>query len=154
SSCPRGRAMTEAPIRVLLVDDDEDDYVLTRDLLAEVQWSRYALSWQPDFAAALEAIARAEHDVYLLDYRLGRHRGLDLLRRALAQGASGPFLILPGQGQRELDLEAMRAGAADYLEKGQLTAALLERSIRYALTQKRQEGELERRVRERTRELN
>src|SRR5436853_451636 len=111
--------MAERPIRVLLVDDDEDDYALARDLLAEADREHYALSWEPDFDRALSALCGSGYDVCLLDYRLGKHSGLDLLRRAVAGGAKAPFLILTGQGQRELDLEAMRAGAVDYLEKGQ-----------------------------------
>ncbi|MFO0845596.1 MAG: PAS domain-containing protein [Gemmataceae bacterium] len=145
--------MSDRPIRVLLVDDDEDDFALTRYLLADIKGGEYVLDWAPVYEDALAAIARREHDVYLLDYRLGEHSGVELLREAQRRGGRGPFLLLTGQGQRELDLEAMQAGAADYLEKGQLTAALLERSIRYAIERWRHADELERRVAERTAEL-
>ncbi|WP_414542663.1 response regulator [Nostoc sp. CCY0012] len=134
--------MTETPIRVLLVDDDEDDYVLTRDWFREFQVAGCELSWVDSYAAAKEAIAQHSHDVYLVDYRLGVHSGLELLREAIANGCSSPIILLTGQGDWEIDLEAMKAGAADYLEKSQLTAPLLERSIRYAMERKQTEQKI------------
>ena len=144
---------TIAPVRVLLIDDDNDDYVLTRDLLAELPGTPFVVDWQPDFDAALEAVCADAYDVYLLDYRLGERTGLDLLREAQRRGCSGPIILLTGKGQRELDIVAMQTGAADFLEKSRLDATLLERSIRYTLRKKLYEEDLERQVRERTAEL-
>src|SRR5207237_7264187 len=73
----------------------------------------------------------------LVDYRLGAQNGIDFLRAALEQGCQAPIILLTGQGEREIDLEAMKAGAADYLVKGGLNSGLLERSIRYAIERKR-----------------
>ncbi|HEX9943463.1 MAG TPA: EAL domain-containing protein [Thermoanaerobaculia bacterium] len=129
--------MSGEPVRVLLVDDDEDEFVLTRDLLAEIGSERYRLDWEPVYDAALEAICAQAHDVYLLDYHLGERNGLDLLRRAVEAGCRAPIIMLTGLGDRDVDLEAMRAGAADYLSKGGLDAPLLERAIRYALERAR-----------------
>ena len=139
-------AVDNALLKVLLVEDDEDDYVIIRDLLSEM--GRFELEWVTDYDPALEAIEREEHDVYLLDYHLGERSGLELLREALRKGCKGPIILLTGQGDRELDLEAMQAGAADYLVKGQIDAPLLERSIRYAFARTlRILGESERRFR-------
>jgi signal transduction histidine kinase len=91
------------------------------------------------YEAGLETIRRASHDVYLLDYRLGARDGLELLRDAIACGCRAPVILLTGQGDEEVDREAMRAGAADYLVKGQVDARLLERSIRYALARSKVE---------------
>jgi signal transduction histidine kinase len=66
---------------------------------------------------------------------------------------AAPIILLTGQGEWEIDRRAIEAGAADYLEKSRLDAVILERSIRHALLQKRYEAELERKVQERTREL-
>lgn len=148
-----GPTSHSSSVRILLVDDDEDDYVLTRDLLAEIPDANLELEWVADFEEALTRIRANAYDLYLIDYRLGPHTGVELIRRAYAQGCTGPMILLTGMGQRTLDFEAMRAGAADYLEKGRLDAALLERSIRYTLQQKRHADELERRVQERTAEL-
>jgi signal transduction histidine kinase len=147
-------------LRVLLVEDDEDDYVLTRDLLAEVSGYRFDLEWAPTYETGREALRQDRHDVYLFDYRLGGHDGLELLREAVARGCKGPVILLTGQGEREIDIEAMKAGASDYLSKGKIDAALLERSIRYAIERKRSQDSLrqmhavlEERVRERTAEM-
>ena len=133
-------------LRVLLVEDDEDDYVIIRDLLSEME--RFELEWVIDYDDALRAIEREEHDVCLLDYRLGERSGLELLREASGRGCKTPIILLTGQGDREVDLEAMQAGAADYLVKGQIDAPLLERSIRYVFTRTlRILGESEKRFR-------
>src|SRR5207237_7756925 len=112
--------MNNDPIRVLLVDDDEDDYVLTREWFSEIQGTRFELEWIASYDAALDAIAQHQHDIYLFDYRLGERNGLELLREAVANGCKAPFILLTGQGDDEVDVEAMKAGAADYLEKSVL----------------------------------
>ncbi len=129
-------------LRVLIADDDEDDYVLTRDLLLRIGRPRFQLDWTPSYEGALQAIERNEHDVYLFDYHLGHADGLQLLREALARGCKAPIILLTGNDNWETDVEAMKAGAADYLVKGHLDARLLERSIRYALERTRAQAEL------------
>lgn len=129
-------------IQVLLVDDDEDDYILTRDWFGEFQVACCELTWVNSYQDASDAIANSQHDIYLVDYRLGARNGLELLREAIKEGCSSPIILLTGQGDREIDVEAMKAGASDYLEKSQLTAPLLERSIRYAIERKRAEQKI------------
>lgn len=128
--------------RVLLVDDDEDDYILTAEWLSEIQRAKFTLEWVATYDAAIDAIAKKEHDVYLLDYRLGEHNGLELLQEAIALGCQAPIILLTGQGDHEIDLIAMKAGAADYLDKSKLGAQLLERSIRYAIERKQSEQKI------------
>jgi signal transduction histidine kinase len=140
-------------VRVLLVEDDPDDYLLIRVWLSDSEGTKFELDWVETYTAALEAMARNQHAVCLLDYRLGRHNGLELLREARTRGWKGPLILLTGQADRKVDLEALQAGAADYLVKGQINAALLERSIRYALERHQMHADLEVRVRERTAEL-
>ena len=134
--------MDNSPIKVLLVDDDEDDYILTRDWFNEFQVASCQLEWVGNYQAASNAIAAHQHDIYLVDYRLGVRSGLELLREAITNGCSSPIILLTGKGDREIDIEAMKAGAADYLEKSQLTAPLLERSVRYAIERKRAEQKI------------
>jgi signal transduction histidine kinase len=129
-------------LRVLIADDDEDDYILTRDLLLRIGRPRFQLDWTPSYEGALEAIELNQHDVYLFDYHLGHADGLELMREALARGCKAPIILLTGNDNWETDVEAMKAGAADYLVKGQLDARLLERSIRYALERTRAQAEL------------
>lgn len=129
--------MESGRLRVLLVEDDEDDYVITRDLLAEIKGTKFSLDWVAAYDLALEAIGCDQHDVYLLDYRLGDRNGLELLSEAVRNGCTAPIILLTGQEDQEIDVKAMESGAADYLIKGQIEAPLLERSIRYALERAR-----------------
>lgn len=129
--------MAVPPIRVLLVEDDEDDYVLTRDLLEEIEQQPYLLEWVSTFEAGQEALAAKRHDVALIDYRLGARHGLELIERAIAKGHNAPLILLTGQSEAEIDRLAMVAGAADYLVKGEITPPLLERAIRYAIERAR-----------------
>ena len=123
-------------IRVLVVEDDEDDYILTTSLLSEIYYTGVAPQWVRTYEEAIERIGSDDYDVCLLDYRLGPHDGLDVLREARERGVDAPLILLTGQGDIEVDLQAMKAGASDYLVKGQTTAADLERSIRYAIQQR------------------
>ena len=125
--------MRDRALKVLLVDDDEEDFLITRDLFREIEDTRYELDWVETFDEALGRILERTHDIYLLDYHLGAHDGLELLRAALEGGVREPMIMLTGQGGRQVDLEASRAGAYDYLVKGSITAQVLERSVRYAL---------------------
>jgi hypothetical protein len=134
--------MNNSPIKVLLVDDDEDDYILTRDWFDEFQGTGSELEWVSTYAKAREAIAQNRHDIYLVDYRLGEGNGLELLSEAIGNGSTAPIILLTGKGDRAIDIEAMKAGAADYLEKSQLSAPLLERSIRYAIERKQTEQKI------------
>lgn len=120
-------------IRVLLVEDNRADYLYTRALLNAIDKDRYELDWVSSYAAGERELARGVHDVYLLDYRLGDGTGLDLLRQAIADGCKKPLILLTAYGDDDIDLQAIRAGAADYVMKGEFDARVLERSIRYAL---------------------
>ncbi len=126
--------MLNERLRVLLVEDDEDDYLITRDLLSESRGSRFDLEWASTYESGLDAIRRNDHDVYLLDYRLGPHTGIDLLRAATEEGCRQPIILLTGQGDDDVDSEAMELGASEYLVKGKIDAGLLERTIRYAVS--------------------
>ena len=125
--------MYDQPIKLLLVDDDEDDYVIIRDLLSEIDWANFELHWASTYTAAQEVAKSGEHQVILADYRLGEHSGLEFLRWLRLEDSTTPVILLTAYGNRDLDMKAMQDGAADYLEKERLAAPVLERSIRYAL---------------------
>ncbi|QJW89048.1 PAS domain S-box protein [Spirosoma taeanense] len=122
-------------IRVLLVEDDEDDYMLTRALVSAKENANIKLDWVDSYDRALEAVQRNEHDVYLVDYRLGHHTGINLIQEAFQIGCRSPMILLTGQDDLTVDQSALELGAADYLVKGRIDAQLLGRSIRYALRQ-------------------
>lgn len=136
--------MQDGPVKVLLVDDDEDDFIIARDLISRIRDRRYELEWVDNFEGGLAAARRGLHDLCLLDFRLGVQTGLDLLRRAREAGCRVPMILLTGQGDHAVDLEAMKAGAADYLVKGQLTTDTLERAMRYAIEHEQADRNLRR----------
>jgi PAS domain S-box-containing protein len=131
-------------IRILLVEDDEDDFVLTRDALRSISRGRMVLEWVDNGEQALAELKTGRHDVCLVDYRLDASTGLELLARMRQQGWLGPVILLTGMSDEALDEQAMKAGAADFLDKSQLTPTLLARSIRYALQHARTLEELRR----------
>ena len=136
--------MKSEMIRVLLIEDDEDDYILTRELLAEVKVGKYALEWASSYEEGLKVARRLEHQVCLVDYRLGERSGVELIREARESGLTTPMILLTGQGNHEVDVEAIEAGASDYLVKDETHALRLERTIRYAvqLNTERKQSEL------------
>lgn len=129
-------------IRVLLVDDDEDEFILHRDLLAGGSGLRYRLDWIATYDDGLAAVRAGGHDAYLVDFRLGERTGVDLLREAREEGCDRAMIILTGQDDANADRSAMASGASDYLVKGEVNAAALERAIRYAIERTRILGQL------------
>ncbi|GHA57176.1 hybrid sensor histidine kinase/response regulator [Pontibacter akesuensis] len=147
-------------IRILLIDDDEDDFIITRDSINDIPGRHYLLEWAGSFEEGLELIEQKRHDVYLVDFRLGAQDGLELIKEAVKRGTTAPLILMTGQSDRETDEKAMRAGALDYLVKGTISPNELERSIRYSIEHakslaviQRLNTELEQRVKERTHEL-
>ncbi|MHC1726972.1 MAG: ATP-binding protein [Syntrophobacteraceae bacterium] len=143
--------------KVLLIADDEDYCTLLKMLLAGVSTSRFLLECADSYESGLEAACRNAHDVVLLDSRLGTRNGHEFLRESADKRCTTPIILLAGLGGNDTDIQAMRAGAADFIVKEQLNADLLDRSIRYAVKRKTIEIELtkyrdhlEEMVRERT----
>lgn len=127
--------MKTTPVKVLLIEDDEDDVLLVREYLAESDNFNFELEWEPKPEQARLKMVLGSHDVFLIDYRLGSETGLDLIKFAQQKGVITPSILLTGQGDLKVDLDATRFGAADYLVKTELNGSILERSIRYALSQ-------------------
>lgn len=144
-------------MKILLIDDDEDDYVLMREMVsAHASGDRlpgFELDWASSYEQALQAFSDARYDAYLIDYRLGPHSGLDLLREQVVRDCPKPIIMLTGHEDYAVDTAAMELGAADYLVKGHLTLSLLERSVRYAIERRQVQRDLQRLVQERTRDL-
>jgi PAS domain-containing protein len=138
------RNMGRTPIRVLLIEDEETDYLLTRRTFSNIENQSYDLRWADSWGAGIEAIRRCEHDVCLLDFRIGGGDGLELLKESKAVGCKAPVILLTGVRDHRLDIEAMELGAADYLVKDKITPELLERSIRYSIVQAQSLDELQR----------
>jgi PAS domain S-box-containing protein len=136
--------MLQQAIRVLLIEDQEADYLLTRRMLSTVEGRVFDLEWARSYHAGLDAIQRRVHDVCLVDYELHDGTGLDLLKECVAIDYQSPLILLTGYSDYHIDMEAMQLGAADFLVKDHLTPSLLERAIRYAIEQSRTMHELRR----------
>ncbi len=126
--------MVAGIIHILLIDDDEDDFIIVKDLLSDIKTSQFKIQWEPNFEQAIELINQQSFDIYLIDYRLGEMNGLELLKKAVTINRGKPVIMLTGQGEPEIDHQAMQLGAADYLVKNAIDAQSIERSIRYALS--------------------
>ncbi|PIQ27663.1 hypothetical protein COW36_07145 [bacterium (Candidatus Blackallbacteria) CG17_big_fil_post_rev_8_21_14_2_50_48_46] len=157
-----------SPISILLVDDDEEDFLITENLLLKSNHFKYQIQWCSSYQAAQAALHTHTFDLVLVDYFLGNKTGIDFIAENRDAGIWIPTILLTGLGTYDTDLKAMQSGAADYLNKNTLTSSDLERSIRYALQQfqhqnmlreskqrfKQLAEELEQRVEERTHALN
>lgn len=123
-------------IKVLLVDDDEDDYLIIKQVFSRIPDSPFELDWCSQFENAKTLIDQKEHDIYLIDYRLAGQTGLELLEYAQPFKRSEPFILLTGVGDRQIEIRSMKLAAADYLVKGTINAELLARTLYYALERK------------------
>jgi len=134
--------MNPTGIRILLIDDEESEFLMTRALLGRIEEPPMELEWAPSFEEGLARLGEHRHDLCLLDYHLGEETGVDLLQAARSRGVRTPLILLTGKGSREVDLGAMKAGAVDYLQKGMTDPAPIERAIRYAVERHRAQEEL------------
>jgi len=121
------------PVKILIVDDDEEDFFLTSQYIKKIRGKEFIIDWCYRYNDALEAIVKARYDIYFIDYYLGAQTGLELMKEALGQNCEQPLILLTGMGNQKIDLEAMQAGAYDYLVKLELNTEKIERCIRYSL---------------------
>ena len=129
-------------IRVLLIDDNEDDAMITQATLTQVRGARFETEWASTYQQGLQKLKENSHAICLLDYCLGQKTGLHVLAEALRFGCHVPIIMMTGTTDREIDLQAIKLGAADYIIKGETNPGLLERVIRHA--RERRKASLER----------
>src|SRR5215212_2190122 len=92
----RRRSASAKTVRVLVLDDNEDDFAFVKILLGKSLMCTYQLEWVPTEAAAVEALQRGGFDVGLFDYKLGGTTGLEILRTLHAQQCEIPIILLTG----------------------------------------------------------
>ena len=119
--------------RILIIDDDEDDYFITSEYIRQIEEYDLVIDWCYKFNEAVKLLKDHAYDIYFVDYRLGAKTGLDFLREAVNSRVEEPIVLLTGKGNKAVDIEAMQMGATDYLIKTDLTVDKLERCIRYSL---------------------
>jgi signal transduction histidine kinase/DNA-binding response OmpR family regulator len=125
-------------LQILLVDDDDIDRMAVRRALRAAGVSA-DVTEAPSGAEALDAMRARRFDCVLLDYRLADADGLGVLRDARAAGVTAPVIMLTGQGDEELAVEIMKAGASDYLTKSRVSLDHLVQSVRSAVRLNRAE---------------
>ena len=131
-------------IKILFIDREQGEYLLIAEVLSHVRDVEYELVWCDQLDTALNKILSQEFDVALLDYYWGDTSARDLLNAARVQACQTPIVVMTDEMETEVDREAIRAGAADYLIKGQIDHLLLERTLRYAIERKQTEQHLTR----------
>jgi PAS domain S-box-containing protein len=119
--------------RILIVEDDEDDFLIIEACIKDIPDKEFLIDWCYDYDDAMQRIREGRYDIYFIDYLLGEKTGLELLEEAISLGCEEPLILLTGIGNRDVDIQAMTIGAVDYLVKSEINTEKLERSIRYAL---------------------
>jgi len=128
----------DAPIKLLIVDDDDVDRLALKRTLARagIEADVAEAAGQEE---ALALLRESTFDCVILDYQLPGTDGLQVLHSIRAAGNRTPVIALTGQGDEQTAVELMKAGAADYMGKGQLSPERLSRSLRHALALYRSE---------------
>ncbi len=119
--------------RVLVIDDDRLQFRLVQQHFRNFQRGSYELDWSETYEDGLARLMTGSYSVCLLDYRLGERDGLQLIREATEGGCRTPIVFLTAESSDNVDIQAMEAGALDFLVKGEISPRSLERSLRYAL---------------------
>jgi PAS domain S-box-containing protein len=135
-------AVTRPTWKVLVIDDDKEDYLIVKAMLKEARGRKFEVSYVASYEAAREALYSSTYDAVLVDYDLGTHSGIELIEEATRRKVPAPLILFTGRGNYEVDMEAMQAGATLYLTKSEATPLLLERLIRYAIERKQHEQAL------------
>ncbi len=139
--------MSPASAHILLVEDNAGDARLLRELLTETGAGRFTLTHVDRLDAAIRCLTQAAFDIILLDLSLPDSQGAETLGRMHAAAQGIPIVLVTGREDEELGLQLIQAGAQDYLVKGQTTAPLLARALKYAVERKRLEEELRQKTR-------
>jgi DNA-binding response OmpR family regulator len=120
-------------IRVLLIEDDEGDFLLIREHLSEEKTVEFRLERVDRLSTAIELLGRSQFDIVLLDLGLPDSSGTETFDRLHEACQTTPVIILTGLYDEELAVKKMKSGAQDYMVKGEISGRLLTRSIRYAI---------------------
>src|SRR5664279_5029572 len=136
--------MKPAVIRVLLVEDSDSDALLLQESLGETRPGEFECTHVECWAEAVRCLRQKQFEVLLLDLLLPDITGRDTFLRARAEAPHLPIVVLTGEANEALGLDAVRHGIQDYLIKGQAYGRQTARAIRYAIERKQVEEALKR----------
>src|SRR5712692_4736434 len=134
--------MDHQPTQVLLVEDNPGDVDLVRLRLMEGQ-AGLKVNCVHRLSDALAALSENEPALVLLDLNLPDSHGADTFRSVLKHAPNVPIVVLSGQDDETLAINAVHHGVQDYLIKGGFSGKQLERSIRYAVERQALQRSLE-----------
>lgn len=123
--------MSTSPIRVLLVDDDVEQYTLIRALLEEAKTANFLVDHAIKAQDCLDT--EKSYDIFLIDYRLPDMTGLELAVKLKDNFVRTPVILVTGFTDKRIQAEAHAVGVEDFLEKGILSRELLERTCHYVV---------------------
>jgi DNA-binding NtrC family response regulator len=125
--------MANRLVRVLHVDDMEEEFILARELLSTAPGLDFEFHWVPDIRTAHQVLHNSAFDVCLVDYYLGLDRGLDFIRTAITNGITVPFILMSGQKDQMVEREALKIGVRQCIDKNDVTTSILLKAIQNAL---------------------
>ena len=137
--------MIASSLRVLIVEDDADDYLIMERLFAGIKDRSFQLERASDYESGAIALARHAHDIYMFDYRLGNNDGIELIHEARLLQCEAPIIMVTGDYDPAIGQAALVAGATDFVPKGELTSDIVARLVRYALVRVAAQSELRQR---------
>lgn len=137
--------MIASSLRVLVVEDDADDYMIIERLFAGIKDRNFKVERAEDYESGAAALARHAHDVYIFDYRLGSSDGIELIHEARLLKCDAPIIMVTGDYDPAVGQAALVAGATDFVPKGELTSDVISRLVRYALVRVAAQSEIRQR---------
>ena len=134
--------MLPETVHVLILEDNKIDYMICSENLKKIKKSSYKTYWAQTIDEATSFLESQPIDCCLIDYNLGTENGIEFLEKVSETFVNTPFILLTSMHEQDIDIHAMEAGATNYINKDKVDSEILERSIRYALTQKSHQKKL------------
>ena len=136
---PRTDPMAGQLVRLLVIEDEAERFERLTSFLQDIERCVFDVRWVQTYDEGLDEIMRDEHEVCLVDVGLGDRDGIELIQEARRMGSRRPLIAMSSRTDRILDLAAMRAGASDFMPKGEMRPDSIERMVRYAIERQRAE---------------
>lgn len=129
--------------RVAIIDDSPDDSALLKRLLSKDVDNHYDVAIFNDPNQGLEAVLQATYDIYFIDFNLGGMTAIDILKAASERHFRKPTVVITGSNDPSVDFQVLQAGATEFMNKDEMTARLVARTIRHGILRKQNELALE-----------
>lgn len=125
--------MTGQKLDILYIEDDEDHMILFMDVLSSIESFAYNIVHKESLVAGIEEALSRHFDVVILDLGLPERQGLSTLSEFIGHCSNVPIVVLTTNEDLQLSVQAIKAGAQDFLIKGDITPNTVERALRYSV---------------------